>query len=139
MSRSSRVRFIIILLFSVFFIPVLWTVSYWTLTDYKSPYVPRTWLSILADRNDALDWMVSTSPLISESSNPFYNCFRIVPTASITTAINLTFWFRRFFFVLKQGLCTYLSFHFLSNLHSGLPGRQSALFGKSIFFFIDYH
>ena len=40
-------------------------VFHWSLSDSKSPYVSRTLLSILADLNDAIVWMVSTRPPIS--------------------------------------------------------------------------
>ena len=38
------------------------------LSDSKSPQISRTLLSILADLNNAVVWMVSTCPLISKSS-----------------------------------------------------------------------
>ena len=40
-----------------------------------------------------------------------------------------------FFSVLWQGLDIYLSFRFLSVLHSGQPERQSPIFGRLSFFF----
>ena len=43
----------------------------WSLSDSKSPQVSRTLLSILADLNNAVVWMVSTHSLISKSSSPF--------------------------------------------------------------------
>ena len=46
-------------------------VSHWSLSDNKSPKVSRTLLSILADLNNAIVWMISTCPLISLSSSPF--------------------------------------------------------------------
>ena len=46
-----------------------------SLSDSKSPQVSRTLLSILADLNYALVWMVYVRPPISNSSNPFYQAF----------------------------------------------------------------
>ena len=40
---------------------------YWSLNDSKSPKVPRTFLGILADLNNAVIWTVSTRPVISKS------------------------------------------------------------------------
>ena len=48
-------------------------VSHWSFSDSKSPQVSRTLLSIQADLNNAVVWMVSTRPLISKSSRPFIN------------------------------------------------------------------
>ena len=45
-------------------------VSHWSLGDSKTPQVSRTLLSILADLNNAVVWMVSTRPLISKFSCP---------------------------------------------------------------------
>ena len=44
-----------------------------SLIDSTSPQVSRTLLSILADLNNAVVWMVSTRALISESSGPCKN------------------------------------------------------------------
>ena len=44
-------------------------VIHWSLSDSKSPQVSRTLLNILVLLNNAVVWMVSTSPLISKSSN----------------------------------------------------------------------
>ena len=48
-------------------------VFHWSLSYSKSPQVSRTLLNILADLNNAVVWMVSTSPLISKSSSTFTN------------------------------------------------------------------
>ena len=50
-------------------------VSHWSLSDSKSPHVFMTLLSILADINNAILWMVSTRPLNSKLSSPFINSF----------------------------------------------------------------
>ena len=61
-------------------------VFHWILSD-TSPQVSSTLLSILADLNNAVIWIVSTHSLMSKSSNPFtqntnknwYNCHFHVP------------------------------------------------------------
>ena len=47
-------------------------VSHKYLSESKSPQISRTLLSILADLNNAIVWMVSIRPLISKSSSPFF-------------------------------------------------------------------
>ena len=46
-----------------------------SLSDSKSPRLSRTLLSILADLNNAVIFMVSTRPPISNSSISFYQAF----------------------------------------------------------------
>ena len=53
---------------------------YWSLSENKYPQVSRTLLSILADLNNAVVWMVSTCPLTSKSSSPLTNFGGIVPS-----------------------------------------------------------
>ena len=111
-------------------------IFYWSLSDSKSPQVSRTLLSILANLNIAVVWMVSTRPHISKSSGPFTKHLNIVPSAPITTGITITFMSHKFsFLVLWPGLCIYLSFRSLLILLCGLPGRQSSLFSWFFLFF----
>ena len=77
-------------------------VSHWILSDSKFPQVSRTLLSILADLNNAVVWMLSTCPLISKSSCPCTNPLVTVPRASITIGITVTFMFNRFFYYLSK-------------------------------------
>ena len=72
-------------------------VSKWSLSDSKSPQVSRTLLSILSDLNYAVVWMVSTPPLISESSSPCTNPLVTVARAPITISILVTFMVYNFF------------------------------------------
>ena len=72
----------------------------------------RTHISILADHNNAVDWMVSTRPLISKSSSPCTNLLLTVPRAPIMICVNVTFMFHRFFKSLAESM--YLSFFSLS-------------------------
>ena len=46
------------------------SLNWWSLNDSKSPQVSRTLLSILADLNNAVVWMVSTCPIIFKSFSP---------------------------------------------------------------------
>ena len=66
-------------------------VFYWSLSDSKSPQVSRNLLSILADLNDAIIWMVSTR------LRPFINPLVAVPRAPNTISIIVTFMFHNFF------------------------------------------
>ena len=71
-------------------------VFHWSLSDNKSPQVPRTLLSILADLKNAVVLMVSTRPLTFKSSRHCTNPLVTAPNASITIAITVTFIFHRF-------------------------------------------
>ena len=48
-------------------------VFHWSLSDNNSPQVSRTLLSILANLNNAVIWMVSTRPPMSKSSSSIIN------------------------------------------------------------------
>ena len=85
---------------------------HWSLSDSKSPQVSRTLLSILADLNNAVVWMVSTRPLISKFSCPCINPFETVPRAAITIGITITLIFHSFF--IYRARSRYLSFFSLS-------------------------
>ena len=70
----------------------------WSLSDTKSTRVSRTLLRILGDINNIVVWMVPTRLLISKSSSPYTTPSVIVPNASITVSITVTFLFHRLFF-----------------------------------------
>ena len=72
-------------------------VFHWSLSDSKSPQVSRTRLRILAVLSKAVIWIVSTPPATSKSSRLFNNPLVIVPKASITIGIIVTFMFYSFF------------------------------------------
>ena len=74
--------------------------------------VSRTLLSILPDLNNAVVCMVSTHPLISQSSIPFINPLAPVLRPPITIDIIITFMFHNFFN--SQARSRYLSFFSLS-------------------------
>ena len=63
-------------------------VFHWSLSDSKSPHVSRTLLSILTDLNNAVVWIVSTRPFISNSfTSPFINPLVTVTRSSIIIII----------------------------------------------------
>ena len=72
-------------------------VFHWRLSDSKSPQVSRTLLSILANLNNAVVWVVSLRLLISKSSSPCTNLLVTIPRAPITIGITVTFMLRSFF------------------------------------------
>ena len=112
-------------------------VSYWSLSDSKSPPVSMTLLSILTIFNNAVVWMVSTRPVISKSSSLWINPSVTVPRAPITIGIIVTFMFHSFFNSLGgRVICP--SFHILSISFCGQPGQQSPQFCK-FSFFVDYY
>ena len=67
-----------------------------SLSDSKSQII-RTLLSIQADLNNTVVWIVSTCPLISKSSYPLTNPSVTVLGAPITIGITVTFMFHSFF------------------------------------------
>ena len=72
-------------------------VFHWSLYHSKSLYVYRTLLSILANLNSAVVWMVFTRFLISNSSSTFTNPSMTVPSAAIIIGITVTFMFHSVF------------------------------------------
>ena len=97
-----------------------------TLSDNKSPRVCSTLLSILTDLNNAVVWMVSTSPLISKSSGPTIN-----PSVTVIKApvIIVNFMFHSFFFqFLSKVQVLIFLFAFFFILLFGQPGQQSPLY-----------
>ena len=114
-------------------------VFHWSLGDIKSPQVSRTLLSIMANLNNAVVWMVFTRPLIYKSPCLFINLVVTVPRAPITIGINVVCMFSSFFNF--QPKSRYLSlFHLLSILFCGKLGQQqSQQFCKFSFYFVDYY
>ena len=76
--------------------------------DSKSLQVSRTLLSMLADINNAVVWMVSTHSRISKSSSPSTNPLVTVPRMPITIGIPVTFMLHSPFSSLARSL--YISF-----------------------------
>ena len=71
----------------------------WGLSEIKTSEVSRTLLSILADLNHAVVWMVSSRPLIFKSSRPVINPLVTVTSAPITIDITVIFMFHSKVFV----------------------------------------
>ena len=84
-------------------------------------FVSMAPVSILADVNSVVIWMVSTRILISNSSDSLTNPLVTVLNIPITICITVTFMFHSFF---QQSPGTYLSFHHPSILLCGLTGGQ---------------
>ena len=113
-----------------------------SLSDSKSPQVSRTLLSILADLNHAVVWMLSTRPLTSKSSSPLSNLLVTVPKAPITTiGIIVTCMFHGFFNSLIRSrifilLYTFIQFYSVVSRNSKVEYFANSLFS---FFFVDYY
>ena len=80
-----------------------------SLSDSKFSQVSRTLLSILVDLNNAVVWMISSCPLISQSSSPCSNPLGIVPNALITIGLTVTYMFLFFFSSLARSRYSSLS------------------------------
>ena len=50
-------------------------IFHWSLSDSKSPQVSRTLLGIVANLNNAVIWIASARPVISNSSRSWTNTF----------------------------------------------------------------
>ena len=98
----------------------------WSLSNSKSPQVPRTLISILSVLNNAVVWMVSTLPPTFKSSYHFNNPLVTVPKALITIGIIVTIMFHSLFVFLipEQGRGTYPSLPILSVLFCGQPRQK---------------
>ena len=109
-------------------------VSHWSLSDSKCPQVSRTLLSILADLNKAVVWIVSTRPLIFKSSSHCTNHLVTVPRAPITIGIIVTSCSTAFSVPL-QGRGTYPSFH-IFQFHSAVRRDRKVHNSASPLFFL---
>ena len=91
-----------------------WLVAFhWS--DSKSPQLSRTLLSILADLNKVVVWMVFILPLISNSFSPFSEPLGTDTSTPTLTGITVTFIFHSFFFFSSLARSKYLSlFWFVS-------------------------
>ena len=75
-------------------------VSHRRLGDSKSHQNSRTLLRILADLTNAVLWMISTGPIISQSSSPCTNSLVTLPNEPITIGIAVIFIFQFFISIL---------------------------------------
>ena len=110
-----------------------------SLSDSKSPQVSRTLLSILANINNAVVWMVSTHPLISKSSSPCTNFLVTVPSMSITTGITITFMCHNFFsFLARFRVLSFFSLSFSFTLWSARTAKSTIWQAIIIIFIISF-
>ena len=104
---------IIIAVLRVFPTSVSWWFHTWmwvTASILKSPWSP---ISIQADVNNVVVWMVYFHPLITKSSNAFINPLLTVQSTPTRIAITVTFTFHRFFDSLARSMyLTFFSFSF---------------------------
>ena len=73
-----------------FFTPTLADSIHWSLRDSKSIQISKTLLNIRADLINAVVWIVSIHPSISNSYNPFSKPLEIVLSAPFTTDFTVT-------------------------------------------------
>ena len=106
----------------------------WSLRDSKYPQVSQTLLSILADLYNSIVRMVSFHRFISKSSLPYTNPLVTVPSAPITTGINVTFMIHSFFRSLARSrYFSPLSLSFSFILWSAKMAKST--FRQALFFF----
>ena len=96
---ANKLLLLLLLFYSFenFSLQSLLIVFHWGLSDSMFPQVFRTFLSILAEFNNAVVWVVSIRPLISNSSSPCAKPLVTVPSTLITNDITITFIFHSFF------------------------------------------
>ena len=110
---------------------------HWNLRDSKSPQVSRTLLSLLADLNNAVVWMVPSRPLISKSSSSLTNPLLIVPSAPITIGITVTIMLHSFFSSLARS--RYLSLYFTFLQFYPVVSRNGKIHYSVVsLYFVDY-
>ena len=109
-------------------------VFYWSLSDSKSPQVSTTLLSILADLDNSVIWIVTTLPLISKSSSSFTNLLVTILKASIIIGIIVTFMFHSFLFN-SLARSRYLSFFSLS-FHFTVVSRDNKIHNSASYLFL---
>ena len=74
-----------------------WIVFHPSVSKSKSPQVLKTLLTILADLSNAVVWIVSACPLISDSFSFLTMTLGAVPGIPIIIGITITFMFHSFF------------------------------------------
>ena len=107
---------------------------HWSLSDSKSSRISRILLSIPANLNSGVVWMVSTLPVIFKSSTHFNNLSVTVPRVPIIIGIIVTFMFHNFFSSLARSM--YLSFLLSFNFTLWSTGTAKKVCMFSIFFLL---
>ena len=104
-------------------------VFHWSLSNNKSVQVSRTFLGILADLNTVY---------LSFYFQVYYAIYLCIGTTTTFVLHSFFLWgvwgAVLFFCFSYQGLGTYISFPFLLDLLGRLPGQQSTLFCRFLFF-----
>ena len=113
-------------------------VSHMSMSGSKSTQVTRTLLSILVNVNNAVVSMVSTRPLISESSNPFNNPLVAVPKAPITIGIIVTFMLQFFQFPSKVRVFILFFYRFSFNFIQWSARTAKSIILQVLFLLVDY-
>ena len=107
------------------------------MSESKSLQISRILLSILRDLGNAIVYMVSARPPISNSSRPFIKLLGIVLSRLITIDIIVTFMFRNFFSSLARS--RYLSLFSLSFIFTLWTAVTAKFTFQHVLFFVDYH
>ena len=103
-----------------------------SVSDSKSPQISRILLSILAILNNAVVWVVSIHPPISNSYSLLLKPLETAPSASVTIGITVTLMIHSFLSSLARS--TYLLI--FSFLLGGPLRRQNPLYGRFPVFFL---
>ena len=110
-------------------------VFHWSLSDSKSLHVTRTLLSILADPDNTVVWMISISPLISNSTSLLSKPLGTVSSTLSTIGITATFIFSDSFnSQARSNNSSLFLFNFFFSLWSG----ATAKFTIRLFFFFFF-
>ena len=92
-------------------------VFHWSLSDSKSADVFGTLFNILANLYNAVVWMVSARPPISNPSSLFTKSLWMVPSALTTIGITVTFMFHNFLtFSARSKYLSFFSFSLIFTL-----------------------
>ena len=106
-----------------------------SLRDSRSLQVSRTFLSIVVDLINAVVWIVSARPPISNSFSPFSKPLLILPSAPITIGITVTHMFHSFFSSFARSKYLFLfSFSLIFTQDSKVHNSAGCLF-----FFVNFY
>ena len=134
--------YFILFLASFSIISVSWRcfIGVWVIADFRKP--PELFPANLIN---AVIWMVSVRPPISNPSSPLFKLLGTVPSASITTGITVTLMFHCFFSSLARSkYLSLFSFSLILTLRSAgmtKPSIRKTLFFSFLhffFFFLNY-
>ena len=114
----------------------LFSTGVWVTTSLLKS--PGTLLSILADLNNAVVWMVSTRPLNSKSTSPCTKPLVTVPSTPDTTGITVVFMFH-FFFQFSSKVQVLISLFAFFQFYSVASRDGKFLYLAGSFLCLDYH